>query len=126
MKMMVMMMIMMMMIIIIIIIIQKNNLTGVLSKSQSSGKWRRVFIRVIPEYLTHYARCHLPDDLQILLGQSSQTKFWNKFLKKAGEDLSDRSREKVLHTVKEKKNILNAIKRRKVNWIRHTCVGTAF
>jgi hypothetical protein len=48
-------------------------------------------------------------------------KFWNVVLKKNGEDQLDRSCEKwrVLHSVKEERNILHTIKRRKANWIGH-------
>ena len=34
--------------------------------------------------------------------------------------------EEVLHRVKEERNILHTIKRRKSNWIAHIYVGTAF
>jgi hypothetical protein len=34
--------------------------------------------------------------------------------------------EAVLHRVKEKRNILHTIRRRKANWIGHNCAGTAF
>ena len=43
-------------------------------------------------------------------------------LKKDGEDQFDRSCEKVLYRVKEDRNILQTIERRKVT----TCVGTVF
>jgi len=40
---------------------------------------------------------------------------------------TDRVRnEVVLHRVKEDRNILHTVKRRKANWIGHSCVGTAF
>jgi hypothetical protein len=42
-------------------------------------------------------------------------KFRNVVLKKDGDQL-DRTREKVLHTAKEEKNILRTIKRRKASW----------
>jgi len=38
-------------------------------------------------------------------------------LEKYGGDQLDRSCEKVLHTVKEKRDILPTLKRRKANWI---------
>ena len=34
--------------------------------------------------------------------------------------------EEVLHRVKEERNILRTRKRRKANWISHTCIWTAF
>jgi hypothetical protein len=48
-------------------------------------------------------------------------KFLNVELEKDGEDLwADRVRnETALHKVKEKKNIIHTIKRRKTNWIDH-------
>ena len=40
---------------------------------------------------------------------------------------TDRVRnEEVLHGVKEERNILHTRKRRKADWIGHTCIGTAF
>jgi hypothetical protein len=47
--------------------------------------------------------------------------FGNVVLEKNGEDQLDRSCEKceVLHRVKEERNILHTIKRRKTNWIGH-------
>jgi hypothetical protein len=47
---------------------------------------------------------------------------WNVLKGGAGEDNLDRSceRNEVLHTVKEERNILRTLKRRKANWIGHT------
>jgi len=39
---------------------------------------------------------------------------------------TDRVRNEVLERVKEERNILNTLKRRKTIWIVHSCVGTAF
>ena len=38
---------------------------------------------------------------------------------------TDRVRNEVLERVKEERNILNTLKRRKTIWIVHSCVGTA-
>ena len=39
---------------------------------------------------------------------------------------TDRVRNEVLHRVKEERNNLHTVQRRKVNWIGHILVGTAF
>jgi hypothetical protein len=39
---------------------------------------------------------------------------------------TDRVRNEVLYRVKEERNILHTIKRRKVNWIGHNLLGIAF
>ena len=40
---------------------------------------------------------------------------------------SDRVRnEEVVHTVKEQRNILHTVERRKAKWVEHICVGIAF
>ena len=49
-------------------------------------------------------------------------KFWNVMLEKDGEKISwtDRVRnEEMLHGVKEERNIVHRVKRRKANWIFH-------
>jgi hypothetical protein len=48
-------------------------------------------------------------------------KFSNVVLEKESEDQFDRSceNEEVLHTVKEDRNILHTIQRKKANWIGH-------
>jgi len=47
-------------------------------------------------------------------------KFWNVVLEKDGEDPFDRSmKNEVLHRVKDERNILLTIHRRKANWVGH-------
>ena len=46
-------------------------------------------------------------------------KFWNVVLEKDGEDQLDVRNEEVLLRVKEQRNILHEIRKRKDNWIGH-------
>jgi hypothetical protein len=53
-------------------------------------------------------------------------KFWNVVLEKDGEDPLDRSCEKVVHRIKEERNIVHTLERRKSNEMCHTLIGTVF